>query len=132
LIQEAVDAALDALDTLERQTRDVARRFRRGAREEAQTGLTELMHSTQTLLKLAAMAADASGTTLETLCETHQLRVEFQTQVAVNELIQQQLRQDWGALAAALDRAFTAALEGWRGVFIALGGTPTPPYGHAA
>lgn len=132
LIQETVDTALDALDSLERQTRDVARRFRRGAYADAQVGLRELMRSTQTLLRLATMAADASGTTLDTLCQRHDLRVEFQTHLAVNELIQQQLREDWGGLAAALDRVFTAALEGWRRVFIALGGNPTGPYGHAA
>jgi len=132
LVKEAVDTALESLDSLEHQTRDVARRFRRGARAEAQLGLTELMQSTQTLLKLAAMAAGASGIDLAELCERDGLRAETQTQTAVTELIREQLAEDWAALAAALDRSFAAALDGWRRVFIALGGTPTGPYGHAA
>ncbi len=132
LVKEAIDTALESLDTLEHQARDVARRFRRGARTDAQLGLTHLMQSTQTLLKLAAMAAGASGTDLETLCERHGLRAEGQTQMAVSELIRRQLAEDWSGLAATLDRSFSAALEGWRRVFIALGGTPTGPYGHAA
>jgi hypothetical protein len=132
LVKEALDTALESLDTLEHQTRDVARRFRRGARAEAQVGLTQLMQSTQTLLKLAAMAAGASGVDLEELCERAELHAEAQTQLAVGELIRQQLAEDWAALAMALDRPFAAALDGWRRVFIALGGTPTGPYGHAA
>ena len=35
-------------------------------------------------------------------------------------------------LASAWLASFAAALDGWRRVFIALGGTPTGPYGHAA
>ena len=132
LVQEALDTALESLDTLEHQTRDVARRFRRGARAEAQLGLTHLMQSTQTLLKLAAMAAGASGVDLDELCHRQDLHAQAQTQQAVGELIHQQLAQDWSALAAALDQSFAAALQGWRSVFIALGGTPTGPYGHAA
>lgn len=132
LVKEAIDTALESLDTLEHQARDTARRFRRGARAEAQLGLTHLMQSMQTLLRLAAMAAGASGTDLETFCERHALRAEGQTQMAVGELIRRQLAQDWSGLAATLDRPFSAALEGWRRVFIALGGTPTGPYGHAA
>lgn len=132
LVKEALDTALESLDTLEHQTRDVARRFRRGARTEAQLGLTQLMQSTQTLLKLAAMAAGASGVDLEELCQRSDLHAEAQTQTAVTELIRQQLAEDWAALATALDRPFTAALDAWRRVFIALGGTPTGPYGHAA
>ena len=132
LVQEALDTALESLDTLEHQTRDVARRFRRGARAEAQLGLTHLMQSTQTLLKLAAMAAGANGVDLTDLCNRQEFHAEKQTEQAVGELIRQQLLQDWSALAAALDRSFAAALQGWRSVFIALGGTPTGPYGHAA
>jgi hypothetical protein len=132
LVQEALDTALESLDTLEHQARDVARRFRRGARAEAQLGLSHLMQSMQTLLKLAAMAASASGVNLDELCEQQHLHAEAQTQTAVGELIHQQLAQDWMALATVLDRPFAVALQGWRRVFIALGGTPTPPYGHAA
>jgi hypothetical protein len=132
LVQEAVDTALESLDALEHQARDVARRFRRGARAEAQLGLSQLMQSTRTLLELAAMAAGASGVDFAALCERDDLRAEAQTQIAVSELIRQQLAGNWTALATALDRPFAVALEGWRRVFIALGGTPTGPYGHAA
>jgi len=132
LIKEALDTALESLDTLEHQVRDVARRFRRGARGEAQLGLAHVMQSTQTLLKLAAMASGASGVDLDELCQRNDLHAEAQTQLAVSELIRQQLAEDWTALAAVLDRPFAAALDGWRRVFIALGGTPTGPYGHAA
>jgi len=127
-----VDPSLESLDTLEHQVRDVARRFRRGARGEAQLGLAHVMQSTQTLLKLAAMASGASGVDLDELCQRNDLHAEAQTQLAVSELIRQQLAEDWTALAAVLDRPFAAALDGWRRVFIALGGTPTGPYGHAA
>ena len=78
------------------------------------------------------MAAGASGVDLTDLCHRHELHAERQTEQAVGELIRQQLLQDWSALAAALDRSFAPALQGWRSVFIALGGTPTGPYGHAA
>jgi hypothetical protein len=132
LVQEAVDTALESLDSLEHQARDIARRFRRGAQEEAQRGLAHLMQSMQTLLKLAAMAAGASGTDLDTLCERHHLNAEGQTNAAVNELIRHQIAGDSGALATALDRHFSAALLAWRRVFVALGGTPTGPYGDAA
>lgn len=132
LVREAADTALESIETLERQALDVARRFRRGARAEAQSGLLQLMQSTQTLLRLAAMAAGASGTDLETLCERHALHPEAQTTRALNELIRQQMAEDWAALAAALDQLFLTALGTWRRVFIVLGGVPTGPYGHAA
>jgi hypothetical protein len=132
LVREAADTALESLDTLEHQTRDVARRFRRGASTEAQNGLTHLMQSTQTLLKLAALAAGSAGTTLEALCERHDLRAESQTNLAVSELIRQQMTGDRSAIAAVLDHSFLLALAAWRLVFVALGGTPTGPYGHAA
>ena len=60
-MQEAVDTALDSLEILERQARDVARRFRRQTLADANQGLTYLVQSTQTLLRLADMAAAASG-----------------------------------------------------------------------
>jgi hypothetical protein len=132
LVKEAMDTALESVDTLEHQARDIARRFRRGARAEAQLGLTHLMQSTQTLLQLASMAATAIGTDIETVCARNDLHAEAQTNTALHELIRQQLAEDWTALATALDRAFTGALDAWRRVFIALGGTPTGPYGHAA
>jgi hypothetical protein len=132
LVREAADTALESLETLERQVRDVARRFRRGARAEAQVGLLQIMQSTQTLLKLAAVAAGVGGTDLDTLCERHALHPEAQTHRAMNELIHYQMAEDWMALAGVLDQLFMAALGTWRRVFIALGGAPTGPYGHAA
>jgi len=132
LVKEAADTALESIDTLEHQVRDVARRFRRGAWVEAQSGLTHLMQSTQTLLKLAALTAGAAGTNLEAICDRHDVRAEAQTNLAVSELIRQQMTGDRSAIAAVLDHAFMAALGAWRRVFVALGGTPTGPYGPAA
>ncbi len=132
LVCEAVETALESLDTLERQARDVARRFRRRALDEAQFGLSHLVQSTQTLVRLATMTADATGTTLEALCETHALSAPTQTSAAVSELIREQLAQDWHGLAAAIDQSFTDALRAWRAVFHVVGGPSADPYGTAA
>jgi hypothetical protein len=132
LVREAADTALEGLDTLEHQARDIARRFRRGAQEEAQRGLAHLMQSLQTVLRLAAVAAVATGTDLETLCERFDVNPEGQTNAAVNELIRCQVASDASGLATALDRWLTPALTAWRRVFVLLGGTPAGPYGDAA
>lgn len=131
LIREAIDTALDTLDTLERQAGDVARRFRRRALDEAQLGLSHLVQSTQLLLKLADMAADATGTDLETLCESHGIPAAARTNAAVSDLIHEQMSGDWLALATVIERPFVGALMAWRAVFNAIGG-PDGPHGHAA
>lgn len=132
LVLEAVETALDSLETLERQARDVARRFRRQTLADANLGLSYLVQSTQTLLRLADMTASASGTTLDALCEQHGISAPADTNTAVTCLIREQLAEDWTALAIVLEQRFLAALAGWRTVFETLGGARPDPYGTAA
>jgi hypothetical protein len=129
LVREAIDTALDSLDSLERQARDVARRFRRLSLDEGHLGLTHLVQSTQILLKLADMTAVATGVDLERVCEARGITALSDTNTAVGHLIRQQMAEDWSAVASVLDHAFLRALGGWRLVFEALGG---PTYGTAA
>jgi hypothetical protein len=131
LLREAIDTALDSLDALELQARDTARRFRRRAIDDAQHGLAQLVESTQTLLKLAAMTAGASGTDIETLCAEHDIAAERATQAALSAMIGRQLEHDWHGLARVIEQPFTAALHAWRAVFLALDGA-TGPCGTAA
>jgi hypothetical protein len=133
LVQEAIDTALDSVGILERQARDVARRFRRhAALAEANLGLSYLVQSTQTLLRLADMTATASGRSLEELCDEHRITAPADTNAAVSSLIREQLAEDWSAVATVLEQRFLSALAGWRTVFEALGGTTPDPYGSAA
>ena len=132
LVREAVDTALVSLESLEHQARDVARRFRRRALDDAQLGLSHLVQSTQTLLRLAAMAADASGTDLETLCESHGIPAASRTNDAVSDLIRGQMAGDWHGMAAVIEKPYVAALAAWRAVFQLIGGPSGGPYGHAA
>ncbi len=132
LIREAIDTALDSVELLERQARDVSRRFRRGALGDANLGLAHLVQSTQTLLRLADMTAGASGTDIESLCDARGLTAPEDTDAAVSRLIREQLAEDWPALAEVLDHPFLGALAGWRLVFEALDGPSTGPYGTAA
>lgn len=131
LVREAIDTALDSLVALEHQARDTARRFRRLALDDGQQRLVELVESTRTLLDLAAMTAQATGTDIETVCGRHDLAVERQTQSALSAMIGRQLERDWHGLARVIEQAFVAALAGWRAVFEALS-DPTDPCGHAA
>lgn len=130
LVREAADTALDSLDALESQARDVARRFKRLAIDEAQAGLAGLVQSMQTLLKLAAMAATATGTDIETLCRDHDLDIEADMHSALAKLIGRQLERDWHGLARVIDHSLVPVLDVWRAVFLALGGTTH--HGHAA
>lgn len=132
LVLEAVETALDSLETLERQARDVARRFRRQTLADANLGLSYLVQSTQTLLRLADMTANASGTTLDALCERHGITAPADTNLAVTHLIREQLAEDWTALAIVLEQRFLGALAGWRTVFETLGGAAPDPFGTAA
>jgi hypothetical protein len=132
LVREAVDTALDSIEILERQAKDVARRFRRQALADANVGLSYLVQSTQTLLRLADMTATAAGTTLEAVCESHHISAPADTNLAVSSLIREQLAEDWSALAAVLEQRYLSALAGWRSVFETLGGSAPNPYGTAA
>lgn len=131
LVREAIDTALDSLDALELQARDTARRFRRRAIDEAQLGLAHMAESTETLLRLAVTTAGVSGTDIETVCAEHDIAAERETQAALSAMIGRQLEHDWHGLARVIEQPFTAALQGWRAVFLALDGA-TGPYGHAA
>lgn len=131
LVREAVDTALDSLAALESQARDVARRFRRQALDEAQAGLADLVQSTQTLLKLAAMTAEATGTDIESICGTYGLDADARTHATITGLIGRQLERDWHGLARIIDPGFVGVIGAWRMVFEILGG-PTDPHGHAA
>lgn len=131
LVREAVDTALDSLAALDSQAHDTARRFRRHAVDEAQHELAQLVQSTQTLLKLAAMTADASGTTIDVVCETHGIDAEPRTQAALSQMIGRQLEHDWHGLARVIEQSFVGALNAWRDVFEAMGPSPGP-FGHVA
>lgn len=126
LVREAVDTALDSLAALDSQARDTARRFRRQAVDEAQHELAQLVQSTQTLLKLAAMTADASGTTIDVVCETHGIDAEPRTQAALSQMIGRQLEHDWHGLARVIEQSFVGALNAWRDVFEAMSTSPGP------
>jgi len=132
LLERAIDAALESLNRLERQARDVARWFRSRAYTEAREGLRDLIAGTERISTLAAASADASGTDLTTFCEARGLPAETETASLMNELLRHQRADDGLALAITLERRFVAALENWRELFFALGELPTDPPGHAA
>ncbi len=131
LVREAIDTALDSLDALDHQARDTARRFRRFAIDDAQAGLAQIIESTQTLLTLAVVTAEASGTDVTSICARHELTVEDDTRSALSAMIGRQLEHDWHGLARTIDQSFTAALGGWRRLFLALDAA-TGPWGDAA
>ena len=131
LVREAVDTALDSLTALDAQARDVARRFRRQSLDEAQAGLADLVQSTQTLLKLAAMTAEATGTDIESLCAACELDAEARTHTTLTMLIGRQLERDWQGLAGVIDTGLIGVLAAWRLVFEILG-EPAGSGGRAA
>jgi hypothetical protein len=130
LVQEAVDTALDSIGMLEAQARDAARRFRRGPLDDAQRRLAALVESTRTLIELAVMAAESSGTSLEALGTACGEQPEQQTQTALLRMIDRQIEGDWHGLAGALEGSYVAALGAWRRIFEALDGPD--PMGTAA
>jgi hypothetical protein len=132
LLERAIDAALESLNRLERQSREVARWFRASAYPEAREGLRDLIAGTERITTLAAASVDASGTDLTTFCEARGLPVERETALVMNELLRHQRTDDCLALATTLERRFVAAIENWRQLFFALAESPTDPSGHAA
>jgi hypothetical protein len=132
LLERAIDAALESLNRLERQSREVARWFRTSAYAEAREGLRDLIAGTERITTLAAASIDASGTDLTTFCEARGLPVERETASLMNELLRHQRADDRLALAITLERRFVAAIEHWRQLFFALAESPTDPSGHAA
>lgn len=134
LVAEAAASALDGLTALERHARDVADAFRWHRIDAAREGLADLVESTQTLLKLGVMAAQAAGTDLVTLCRGRDGRADEQTRRAADRIIHAQMARDWAALADAIDHDFTGALALWRDVFETIVGIAgdAGPGGHAA
>ena len=132
LLDRAIDAALESLNRLEAQAREVARWFRTSAGADAREGLRELIAGAERVVHLAAAAVDASGTDLTTFCESRGLAAETATAALMHELVRHQRSADGAALAATLERRFLAALEHWRQLFFALGDAPTDPSGNAA
>ncbi len=134
LIAEAVATALESLTVLERHTGEVADAFRWNRLGDAQRGLAEIVQSTQSLLQLAAMVAQATGVDFGTLCGPEGLRAKDDTSEALDLIIEQQLADDWAALSDTLDQDFISLLTQWRLVFETLGGLPPQggPGGRAA
>jgi hypothetical protein len=134
LVAEAIATALDSLDVLERHTQEVADAFRWERVAEARQGLVDLVQSTQTLLKVAAIAAQTAGARLEALFGRNGSRPDEDTLAVVDLIIEQQIAGDWAALAETLDHDFTAALGQWRQVFETIGQTAPDdePPGRAA
>jgi hypothetical protein len=118
---DAVTVALETLDLLQRRSHEVADRFRSNRIQEAHDGLSEIVQSTGTLLRLAMAAARATGANLTALCTANGSRVDQDTCSALDRLIAQQFAANWIALADALDSDFSPALAQWRFVFEALG-----------
>jgi hypothetical protein len=126
LVAEAAVTALQSLEAIARHTHEVADAFRWNHLALGHGGLSALVQSTQTLLRLAVMAAEVTGTPLEAFCQAGDGRADLMTRAAVDEVIAAQLARDWPALAGALDGAFGEALEAWCDVF----GRLVPPAGE--
>ena len=119
-IEDAVALALETLELLQRRAHEVADGFRWSRVGEANRGLSEIVQSTGTLLRLAMAAAHATGADLAVLCTTHGTRIDQDTCSAVDRLIALQFANDWAGLADTLEDDFTPALSQWRFVFEAL------------
>jgi hypothetical protein len=120
-VNDAVSVALDTLELLQRRSHEVADGFRANRIQEANDGLSEIVQSTGTLLRLAMAAARATGRNLTALCTSHGTRIDQDTCSAVDRLIAHQFAANWPALAETLDTDFAPALSQWRFVFEALG-----------
>jgi hypothetical protein len=131
-VEAAVAMALQTLDLLQRRAAEVAEGFRWHHVEEANTGLGELVQSTQMLLRLAMATANATGADLAALCAADGVRVDEETRAAVDQLISRQFAEDWLGVADTIDENFAPALAQWRVVFEALGEPPDDPGGRAA
>jgi len=127
LVAEATAIALQNLDVLERHAREVAFEFRSAELAAGQRGLRNLVQSTRTLLRLAAMASHATGTDVRTLCRATHSTADRQTQMALDQLTAVLITKDWMALASLLEHEYSAALNAWRSIFEALGGACFEP-----
>jgi len=122
LIAGAIGTALQSLDALERQSREAAGDFRGTNIDQAKRSLKNLVQSTRTLIRLAAMTAHVAGTDVRTFCRISGFPADHGTQNALDLLTARLLAKDWPALADLLDQEFAGALSEWRSIFEALGG----------
>lgn len=131
-VEEAVAMAFETLDKLQQRAREVAEGFRWNHVQEANSGLGELVQSTQLLLRLAMATASATGADLAALCAADGVRVDEETRAAVDQLIARQFAEDWLGVADTIDENFAPALAQWRAVFEAIGAPPDDHGGRAA
>jgi hypothetical protein len=120
-VDDAVVVALETLELLQRRSHEVAEGFRRNRIQEANNGLSEIVQSIGTLLRLAVAAARATGANLTSIWTANGSRIDEDTCAAVDRLIAQQFAANWVGLADTLDADFTPALAQWRFVFEAIG-----------
>ena len=71
LVIDAVTTALTSVDVLERHARDVAAGFRQSDVRPARQGLTELVQTTQTMLRLAMVATPSDEWSPEAAARSH-------------------------------------------------------------
>ena len=121
LIAGAVATALQSLEALERQSHEAADDFRFERVDSGRRSLRNLVQSTRTLIRLAAMTAHVTGTDVHTFCRATGCPADERTQNALDLLTARLLAKDWIALGALLDEEFTGALDAWRTFFEALG-----------
>jgi len=120
-VDDAVVVALETLELLQRRAHEVAEGFRGNRIQEANNGLSEIVQSIGTLLRLAVAAARATGANLTSILTGSGARIDQDTCAAVDRLIAQQFAANWTGLADTLDADFTPALAQWRFVFEAIG-----------
>ncbi len=117
LVVEATAIAFQTLELLEEHAREVAADFRASDVVAAQRGLRNLVHSTRTLLRLAAMSAHAAGTNVRALCHAVGSTADRQAQNALDHLTALLIARDWSGMAALLELEFSSTLAEWRTIF---------------
>ena len=117
LVLEATAIAFQVLDLLERYAREVAADFRKADVASAQRGLCNLVQSTRTLLRLAALAAHVKGTNIRALCHDMGSTADRQAQDALDQVTALLVSRDWAELAVLLERDYHGTLAEWRTIF---------------
>jgi hypothetical protein len=133
LVIDAVKTALASVDVLERHAREVAEGFRQSDVRPARQGLTELVQTTQTMLRLAMVAAECSDLQMAALCHQDGVTADEDMRDAVDHVIACQMASEWTSLASVIENEFVPALGEWRVVFERIANTIDPgPEGEAA
>lgn len=122
LVAEAADTALESLDLLEQRAGEIARDVRWNRSAAGRRGLMDLVTGIQSLVQLAVATAEAAGHDLECLGDADGRGASEMTRRAVHALVEDQVAEDWHALAATLESRLIPALDAWRTVFLALTG----------